>query len=94
MHTSIRYYAGAEELVDAVLPHEGEITKLLREITGFRAYYLLRSDAGDAISVSVYDDRAGAEASNDLAKQWIAANLPDLRVGAPRVMAGEVAISA
>jgi hypothetical protein len=94
MHATVRRYPGNSALVDALLPHEAEVTQMLRDISGFRAYLLLRSGSGDAVSVSLYDDKRGAKASNAAAREWLAANLPDLAVAPPEVMAGEVAITA
>ena len=94
MYASVRRYPGHAALVKALLPHEAEVTQVLRDIPGFRAYLLLASDSGDAVSVSLYDDKRGVQASNFAARQWIAANWTDLKVGLPDVMAGEVAITA
>jgi len=93
MHVSIRRYRGNRALVDALEPHEDEIAPLLRDIAGFRAYYLLSTADGDAVSVSVYDDQAGAEASNAAAREWLAANKPDLAVEPPEVTVGEAGIA-
>lgn len=94
MYATVRHYKGSDALVDALMPHEGEVQKLLRDIPGFQAYFLVRTDAGDAVSVSVYDDQAGADASTAAAREFIAANTPDFAASPPEVMAGEVAITA
>ncbi len=67
---------------------------MLRDIPGFNAYFLVRTDSGDAVSVSVYEDQAGADASNVAAREFIAANVPDVASAPPEVMAGDVAITA
>jgi hypothetical protein len=92
MYAAIRNYAGNTELADALVENESEVKRLISGIDGFRAYYLVRTDDG-AASISVYDDRAGAEQSTQVAGDWVRENLPDLKVGAPQVSAGEVAIS-
>lgn len=94
MHATIRNYAGNPGLIDELLKHEDEVRRVVREIDGFRAYYLIRTTDGDAVSVSVYDDAAGTEASSRAAREWIGENLPQLGVGAPKVHAGEVVIQA
>jgi hypothetical protein len=48
---------------------------------------------GGAVSFTVCDDEAGAEASTRAAAAWIAENLPDLSITAPEVSSGEVALS-
>jgi hypothetical protein len=93
MHVSIRRYRGNSALAEELRPHQDEIARLLRDISGFRAYYLLSTADGDSVSVSVYDDQAGAEASNAVAREWLAANKPDLAVEPPEVTVGETAIT-
>jgi hypothetical protein len=93
MHATIRHYGNAPGLVDGVTANEEEISKLLQGIEGFRAYYIVRTGDVSAISISVYDDRAGAEASTAAAREWIAANLPDLKGSPPEVYDGEVGLA-
>jgi hypothetical protein len=91
MYATVRHYAGADELADALVKNEDAVKGLLRAIDGFRAYYLVKAAEG-TVSVSVYDDQSGAEESNRQAADWIRTNLPDLSVSAPQVTAGEVVI--
>ena len=93
MYATMRIYGEAEGLADAVAEHKAEIIGLFREIDGFRSYHIVRTGPGSAASVTVYDDQAGAEASSRLARDWITANLADLSIGAPQVLAGEVAVN-
>jgi hypothetical protein len=86
-------YAASGGLADALIENESTIRDLISGIEGFRAYYFVRGDGDAAASVSVYDDRAGAEELNRLAAEWIAENVPDLSVSAPSVTAGEVALT-
>jgi hypothetical protein len=55
---------------------------------------LIRTGPASATSVSVYEDQAGAEASTQAARDWIAANLADLSISPPEVLVGEVAMAA
>jgi quercetin dioxygenase-like cupin family protein len=48
--------------------------------------------AAEPASVSVYENEAGAEASNDAAAAWLGENLPNLAGAAPQVWAAEVVI--
>jgi heme-degrading monooxygenase HmoA len=91
MYATVRSYTTGSEFGDALVEHADEIRPLLTEIDGFRAYYLLRTDDG-VVSVSVYDDQAGAEESTRAAAAWVAENLSDLQVSAPQVKTGEVVI--
>ena len=69
------------------------LTQVIAGINGFKAYYLVRTAAGEALSVSVYDDKTGGEASNRAAAGWIGENLPDMSVSAPQVTEGEAVIA-
>ena len=93
MYATIRRYSGGEELVDALLDHEDDIRQIITTIDGFRAYYLIRSSDGEAVTISVYDDQSGAEESTSAAAAWVGENLADLSVSAPQVTTGEVALS-
>lgn len=93
MYATIRIYADAEGLADAVAEHREEIIGLFMQIEGFRSYHIVKTGPVSATSVTVCDGRAGAEASNQIARDYIAANLADLTIGAPEVHVGEVAMS-
>lgn len=93
MYATVRRYTPDRGLVDALVEREGEVRDLLTAIDGFRAYYILRTSDG-AISISVYDDAAGAEASNAAAAEWVRENLPELAgAGPPETTAGDVVVS-
>lgn len=92
MYATIRIYDSADGFADAVGEHGDEVLRLLREIDGFHGYHMVRGDDGTAVSVSVYQDRAGAEASNAAAAEWVRANLPEMRLGAPRIVGGDVTV--
>jgi len=93
VYATIRRYASDGGLADAVAANEGDVRDLLTGIEGFRAYYMVRTSDGGAVSISVYDDAAGAEASNSAAAGWVRENLPDLAAAAPETTAGAVAVS-
>ena len=92
MYAVIRAYAGNSELADTLAEHEGDIRQVIGSINGFKAYYLLKLAEGTS-TVSVFEDREGAEESIRAAAAWLAENLPDLNVAAPYVTAGDVLIA-
>jgi hypothetical protein len=94
MYATIRIYDEAEGLADAVAEHKAEILALFREIDGFRSYLIVKTGPTSATSITVYNDQAGAEASTQVARDWIAANLGGLSISTPRVLVGEVATAA
>jgi len=61
-------------------------------IDGFKAYYLLRLAEGTS-TVSVFENKEGAEESSRAAAAWLSENLPDLNVAAPYVTAGDVLVA-
>lgn len=91
MHATVRWYPDSS-LADALAARADEIRAVVGEVPGFRSYYLVRSDKG-TLSVTVCDDEAGTTASNRVAAEWLASNLPDLAVAAPNIAAGDVVIS-
>ena len=94
MYATIRIYSDAEGLADAVAEHKAEIVGLFNEIEGFRNYYIVKTGPVSATSITVCDDQAGAEASNNVARDYIAKNLTNLSVSAPAVHVGEVTMNA
>ncbi|HEY2556619.1 MAG TPA: hypothetical protein VGI08_05895 [Diaminobutyricibacter sp.] len=94
MYAAVRSYASGQGLVDALVENESEVRDLLTGIDGFHAYYMVRTADGGALSISVYADAAGADASNAAAAGWVGENLPDVAsAGPPVTTAGEVALA-
>jgi hypothetical protein len=92
MYATVRVYEASPDLADALAGRADDIKQLLRGIDGFEAYYLVKTDGG-AVSVSVYDDKSGAEESNRVAAGWLRENMPDLPGTTPQISAGEVVVS-
>jgi hypothetical protein len=64
MHVVTRSYwgKGAKELVDVLEKNKADVEKLIRSISGFVGYSLARTADG-GFSVSVFQDKAGADES-------------------------------
>jgi heme-degrading monooxygenase HmoA len=92
MYATVRNYAGPERFAEELAKRQDEVKSLLEGIAGFQAYYMVRTDEGGAVSVSVFDDQAGAEESTRQAADWVRTNLSDLGVSPPQVSSGEVVI--
>ena len=77
MHSVVRIYSGkgAEELFDLLENRKAEVDQVMRPIQGFISYTLVRTVDG-GFSVSVFEDKKGAEASMKAARDWIKANMP------------------
>jgi hypothetical protein len=67
---------------------------LLRELPGFRGYYLLDGGPDALVSVRVFDSADAALASNEIAANWIRDNVLEFVKGMPEVMAGDVLVAA
>lgn len=93
MYVTVRKYTGASDLIDVLVKNESEVRRLIREIDGFHAYYLVKTEDG-GVSVSVFADQRGAEESNRVAADWIRANAAGVTATPPEVSAGEVVIMA
>ena len=95
MHVVTRSYSGkgAKELVDVLEKNKADVEKLIRSIKGFVSYSLVRTADG-GFSVSVFQDKAGADESVKVARDWIEKNASNTGVGAPTVSEGTVIIHA
>jgi hypothetical protein len=79
----------------------GEVTRrvresfvpLLRDLPGFREYYLLEGGPDKLISIRVFDSADEALASNEPAANWIRENVLEFVKGMPEVMAGKVLVA-
>jgi len=90
MYAAVRRYEGITD--DAKAGHMvGEsFVPLLEQIPGFVAYYWIDAGDGTMASLSVFEDRAGADQSVEVAHEWVAQNAPGLFPNPPRVTEGEV----
>jgi len=92
--TSIRKYTvrrgSAEELAQRVW--EGFVP-LMRQVEGFRGYYLLDGGPDVLISISMFDSGDEALASNETAATWVRNNLLEFTRGLPEVMVGDALIA-
>ena len=91
MHAVVRAYSGkgAKELFDVLEKRKTDVESVMRSVKGFVSYTLARS-ANGGFSVTVCQDKAGADESVQKAKDWVAKNAADTGVGAPNVSAGTV----
>ena len=89
MHAVIRTYSGtgARELFDLLEQRTSDVESVMRSIDGFISYLLVRTADGGT-SVTVYQDKAGADASVRKAGDWIAANASNIGLSGPAVSEG------
>ncbi|MCF3131894.1 hypothetical protein IPZ69_16260 [Streptomyces olivochromogenes] len=94
MYVAVRRYAGVTDTVEAGRLVKEGFVPLMRQIPGFVAYYWVDAGDGVMVSTSVFEDRAGAEASVARATDFVREQLASLLPNPPEVMAGEVVASA
>jgi hypothetical protein len=89
MHTVIRSYSGsgATALLDLLEEKKEEVESLIRAVTGFVSYSLVRTADG-GVSVTICQDKAGTDESLQLAKEWIQEHGSNLNVSPPTVTEG------
>ena len=91
MHAVVRRYSGtgASALMDVLASNTAVIQRLIEGVTGFVSYSLIRTADG-GISVTVCQDKAGADDSVQKAKDWIGGNASNIGASAPKVSEGSV----
>ena len=94
MFTSIRKYSvkrgSAEELARRV--REGFVP-LIRQMDGFRGYYLLDGGPDVLITISMFESVDAAVASNEVSANWVRNNVLEFTKGMPEVMIGNALIA-
>jgi hypothetical protein len=75
MYTVVRSYfgKGAKELFDLLEKNHADVEKTMRSVKGLVSYTLVRSEDG-GFTVTVCNDKAGADESVERARDWIAKN--------------------
>ncbi len=93
MHAVVRNYSGtgAKELFGMLEERQAEVESLIRSVTGFVGYSLIRTDDG-GVTVTVCENKAGTDESLQLARDWIQENAPDLGTSPPAISEGSVVL--
>ena len=80
----------AEEVIKRA--REGALP-LISGVPGFKAYYMVLGDDNSITTVSVFADKAAAEACNAKVMDWIKQNMGPYVAAPTQAMEGRVAIS-
>ena len=93
MWAAMRRYEGITDDAEAGRLVGESFIPQLEHIPGFVAYYWI--DAGDGVmaSLSVFDDKDGADKSVELARDWVRENAAELIPNPPKVTEGAVVAS-
>jgi hypothetical protein len=94
MYVAVRRYEGVDQgTVDEVMRRVNEgFVPIISQVAGFVAYYALDAGGGVVASISVFQDRTGAEESSRRAADWVRQNLASLLPNAPQVTVGEAPV--
>ena len=89
MYAVVRTYSGqgAKELFDLLERRKAEVESVIRAVSGFQSYTLIRTGDG-GVTVTVCQDKAGTDESLQVARDWIQRNALSLGVSPPIVSEG------
>jgi heme-degrading monooxygenase HmoA len=94
VYMSIRTYrVGTGSIENLMHRVDRDLAESFSQEPGFIAYQVVRTGDRAVASVTVFREREQAEASNDLAAQWVAEELADFDVERMGVIGGEVLVS-
>jgi len=93
MHAVVRNYSGsgAKQLFDVLEQHKADVEATLRKVPGLVNYTLVRCGDG-GMSMTVCNDKAGADESMKVAHDWIEKNASNVHASAPLVSEGSVIV--
>jgi hypothetical protein len=94
MYASVRHYRMGAGSIDSLMHRvDDEFAPAISQEPGFVAYFAL--DTGDATveTVSVFHDKAAADASDELASGYVRENLGEFELTRTEVSGGEVFVS-
>ena len=92
MWATVRRYEGNPELAERLAERGDEIKAIISEAPGFVSYYLIH-DGSDTVSVTVAQDKAGVDRSNEIAAGWLAEHAADVPSSNPQITEGEVLVT-
>ena len=93
MYVSVRRYemdpGSVDELVRRV---ESGFVPIVSQVPGFVSYTAIDQGDGTVASISVFENKAGAEESNRRAADWVKENLAQMLPNAPQITEGEARV--
>ena len=94
MFVSIRTYRVGKGSMDDVMHRvDRDLAEAFAQEPGFISYQAAQTGERTVASVTMFRGREQAEASNELAAQWVAEELADFGVERMGVVSGEVMVS-
>ena len=94
MYASLRTYRVGSGSIDALMHRvDRDFAEALAQEPGFVAYQAIDTGNQMILTVSTFRTREQAEASNELAAEWVAEELADFDITRVGVIAGETMVS-
>jgi hypothetical protein len=94
VYVSIRTYrVGAGSIDDLMHRVDRDLAEAFAQEAGFIEYHVARTGDRTVASMTLFQTREQAEASNELAAEWVTESLADFEVERMGVMGGEVMVS-
>jgi hypothetical protein len=92
MWATVRRYDDNPQLAELLAARSEEVKALISSVPGLVSYYLIH-DGSDTITVTVAQDQAGVDRSNELAAGWLREHAADIPSSSPHITEGEVLVT-
>jgi len=89
-YVTVRRYEGVTNPVEAAKEVQEVFVPLIKKIHGFVAYYWVDAGGGVMVSTSIFEDQAGEEQSNAIAREVVREHFAALFPKPPQITAGKV----
>ena len=95
MYALVRRYEGVDpgDIDQIVRQVDAGFVPILEQTRGFQGYWAIRAEDGVVVSITLFDDREGAEESQRQAAGFVREHLAALLPKPPLVSAGEVVVA-
>jgi hypothetical protein len=94
MYASLRTYRVGEGSIDGLMHRvDRDFAEAMAQEAGFIAYQAIKTGATTIMTISVFREKAQAEASNEVAADWVVDELVDFDVERLGVIGGDVMVS-
>jgi hypothetical protein len=94
MYISVRTYRVGKGSIDDVMHRvDRDLAEAFAQEPGFISYHVAQTGDRMVASTTLFAERDQADASNELAAEWVADNLADFEVQRIGVIGGEVRVS-
>jgi len=94
MYANVRQYRiSADTIHETMHLADTELADRLAEEPGFVAYELMSTEDGTVCSMTIFDDRDGAERSQEIAAEFVRDHLSGIQIENLGSMTGEVMVS-